>query len=187
MCVCFLQDVLVVNCSPEFMASNHVLATCRSAMRRQGVVGLHMAPCMRAFLERLPIMLQEQYAYEKVCSYSCCILLVFPNVICFLSCCTVQIGSSWSLPAAIHERIAIVIIIWGSVHWQINSSDKLVIMDACSRGHTVLEKPLRSCVVNNRGGNLLASHDSIRFRFRGQWFDFKTIIDAPIFFMYMKG
>lgn len=25
-----------------------------------------MAPCMRAFLERLPIMLQEQYAYEKV-------------------------------------------------------------------------------------------------------------------------
>lgn len=24
-----------------------------------------MAPCMRAFLERLPIMLQEQYAYEK--------------------------------------------------------------------------------------------------------------------------
>ncbi|KAJ3593562.1 hypothetical protein NHX12_005896, partial [Muraenolepis orangiensis] len=59
------KDVLVVNCSPEFMASNHVLATCRSAMRRQGVVGLHMAPCMRAFLERLPVMLQEQYAYEK--------------------------------------------------------------------------------------------------------------------------
>ncbi|XP_030232116.1 probable E3 ubiquitin-protein ligase HERC1 isoform X5 [Gadus morhua] len=59
------KDVLVVNCSPEFMASNHVLATCRSAMRRQGVVGLNMAPCMRAFLERLPIMLQEQYTYEK--------------------------------------------------------------------------------------------------------------------------
>lgn len=61
-----LQDVLVVNSSAEFMANNHVLATCRTALKKQGVVGLNMAPCMRAFLERLPIMLQEQYAYEKV-------------------------------------------------------------------------------------------------------------------------
>lgn len=61
-----IQDVLVVNCSKDFMASNHVLATCRTALKKQGVVGLNMAPCMRAFLERLPVMLQEQYAYEKV-------------------------------------------------------------------------------------------------------------------------
>ncbi|CAK6980322.1 probable E3 ubiquitin-protein ligase HERC1 isoform X7 [Scomber scombrus] len=59
------KDVLVVNSSKEFMASNHVLATCRTALKKQGVVGLNMAPCMRAFLERLPVMLQEQYAYEK--------------------------------------------------------------------------------------------------------------------------
>ncbi|XP_051919775.1 probable E3 ubiquitin-protein ligase HERC1 isoform X1 [Hippocampus zosterae] len=59
------KDVLVVNCSKEFMASNHVLPTCRTALKKQGVVGLNMAPCMRAFLERLPLMLQEQYAYEK--------------------------------------------------------------------------------------------------------------------------
>ncbi|XP_061622236.1 probable E3 ubiquitin-protein ligase HERC1 isoform X5 [Phyllopteryx taeniolatus] len=59
------KDVLVVNCSKEFMATNHVLATCRTALKKQGVVGLNMAPCMRAFLERLPLMLQEQYAYEK--------------------------------------------------------------------------------------------------------------------------
>ncbi|KAJ7311304.1 hypothetical protein JRQ81_006920 [Phrynocephalus forsythii] len=59
------KDVLVVNCTPDWMASNHVLATCRSALKQQGIVGLNMAPCMRAFLERLPIMLQEQYAYEK--------------------------------------------------------------------------------------------------------------------------
>lgn len=58
--------MLVVNCSKEFMASNHVLSTCRTALKKQGVVGLNMAPCMRAFLERLPVMLQEQYAYEKV-------------------------------------------------------------------------------------------------------------------------
>uniref|UniRef100_A0A673N4A9 HECT-type E3 ubiquitin transferase n=1 Tax=Sinocyclocheilus rhinocerous TaxID=307959 RepID=A0A673N4A9_9TELE len=59
------KDVLVVNSSAESMANNHVLATCRTALKKQGVVGLNMAPCMRAFLERLPIMLQEQYAYEK--------------------------------------------------------------------------------------------------------------------------
>lgn len=63
---CAVQDVLVVNCSKEFMASNHVLSTCRTALKKQGVVGLNMAPCMRAFLERLPVMLQEQYGYEKV-------------------------------------------------------------------------------------------------------------------------
>ncbi|XP_024118845.1 probable E3 ubiquitin-protein ligase HERC1 isoform X2 [Oryzias melastigma] len=59
------KDVLVVNCSKEFLANNHVLATCRTALKKQGVVGLNMAPCMKAFLERLPVMLQEQYVYEK--------------------------------------------------------------------------------------------------------------------------
>nr|XP_033775643.1 probable E3 ubiquitin-protein ligase HERC1 isoform X2 [Geotrypetes seraphini] len=59
------KDVLVVNCTPEWISSNHVLATCRTALKQQGVLGLNMAPCMRTFLERLPIMLQEQYTYEK--------------------------------------------------------------------------------------------------------------------------
>ncbi|XP_066885802.1 probable E3 ubiquitin-protein ligase HERC1 isoform X20 [Kogia breviceps] len=59
------KDVLVVNCTGEWAAANHVLATCRTALKQQGVLGLNMAPCMRAFLERLPVMLQEQYAYEK--------------------------------------------------------------------------------------------------------------------------
>ncbi|KAH0619794.1 hypothetical protein JD844_014057 [Phrynosoma platyrhinos] len=59
------KDVLVVNCTSEWISGNHVLATCRTALKHQGILGLNMAPCMRAFLERLPIMLQEQYAYEK--------------------------------------------------------------------------------------------------------------------------
>lgn len=66
----FHQDVLVVNCTAEWTAANHVLATCRTALKQQGILGLNMAPCMRAFLERLPMMLQEQYAYEKVTDYS---------------------------------------------------------------------------------------------------------------------
>ncbi|KAE8617137.1 hypothetical protein XENTR_v10008991 [Xenopus tropicalis] len=59
------KDVLVVNFTPEWLSSNHVLATCRTALKQQGIVGLNMAPCMQTFLERLPVMLQEQYAYEK--------------------------------------------------------------------------------------------------------------------------
>ncbi|XP_048472974.1 probable E3 ubiquitin-protein ligase HERC1 [Rhincodon typus] len=59
------KDVLVVNCPTEWIAANHVLATCRTSLKKQGVIGLNMAPCMRTFLERLPVMLQEQYAYEK--------------------------------------------------------------------------------------------------------------------------
>ncbi|XP_053573266.1 probable E3 ubiquitin-protein ligase HERC1 isoform X7 [Bombina bombina] len=59
------KDVLVVNCTPEWITSNHILATCRTALKQQGIVGLNMAPCMQTFLERLPIMLQEQYVYEK--------------------------------------------------------------------------------------------------------------------------
>ncbi|XP_063305478.1 probable E3 ubiquitin-protein ligase HERC1 isoform X3 [Pelobates fuscus] len=59
------KDVLVVNCTAEWISSNHILATCRTALRQQGIVGLNMAPCMQTFLERLPVMLQEQYAYEK--------------------------------------------------------------------------------------------------------------------------
>ncbi|XP_055453781.1 probable E3 ubiquitin-protein ligase HERC1 isoform X7 [Psammomys obesus] len=59
------KDVLVVNCTAEWASANHILATCRTALKQQGILGLNMAPCMRAFLERLPMMLQEQYAYEK--------------------------------------------------------------------------------------------------------------------------
>lgn len=66
----FYQDVLVVNCTAEWTAANHVLATCRTALKQQGILGLNMAPCMRAFLERLPMMLQEQYAYEKVIDFT---------------------------------------------------------------------------------------------------------------------
>ncbi|XP_015275623.1 PREDICTED: probable E3 ubiquitin-protein ligase HERC1 [Gekko japonicus] len=59
------KDVLVVNCTADWISSCHILATCRTALKQQGILGLNMAPCMRAFLERLPLMLQEQYAYEK--------------------------------------------------------------------------------------------------------------------------
>lgn len=74
----FHQDVLVVNCTAEWASANHVLATCRTALKQQGILGLNMAPCMRAFLERLPMMLQEQYAYEKVTRGS-----NFPNTLYF--------------------------------------------------------------------------------------------------------
>ncbi|XP_032830981.2 putative E3 ubiquitin-protein ligase HERC1 isoform X4 [Petromyzon marinus] len=60
------KDVLVVSCMADWVSKHQVLATCRTALRSQGIVGLSAAPCMRALLERLPIMLQEQYLHEKL-------------------------------------------------------------------------------------------------------------------------
>lgn len=60
------QDVLLVRCTPDWISQNHVLASCRSVLRSQGILGLNRAPCMAVFLERLPTLLQEQYGYEKV-------------------------------------------------------------------------------------------------------------------------
>ncbi|XP_035381674.1 probable E3 ubiquitin-protein ligase HERC1 isoform X2 [Electrophorus electricus] len=144
------KDVLVVNCSTEFMATNHVLATCRSALKKQGVVGLNMAPCMRAFLERLPIMLQDQYVYEKphvVCGeqlihspYMQCLaslavglqldlLLCQPALPPHLAHCPAQPGSSSSSHA------------WGSSEWAWLHcfSTTVKTAEALARGHTFPE------------------------------------------------
>lgn len=35
-------------------------------LRSQNILGLNRAPCLAVFLERLPLLLQEQYNYERV-------------------------------------------------------------------------------------------------------------------------
>jgi hypothetical protein len=47
------------------MSQNSVLAAARASLLRQGVAGLHSAPCLRALLLALPALLQDQYQYEK--------------------------------------------------------------------------------------------------------------------------
>uniref|UniRef100_A0A8B9HD78 HECT-type E3 ubiquitin transferase n=1 Tax=Astyanax mexicanus TaxID=7994 RepID=A0A8B9HD78_ASTMX len=59
------KDVLLIRCSPDWISQNHVLASCRTVLRSQGILGLNRAPCMAVFLERLPVLLQEQYNYER--------------------------------------------------------------------------------------------------------------------------
>uniref|UniRef100_A0A9J7YSL0 HECT-type E3 ubiquitin transferase n=1 Tax=Cyprinus carpio carpio TaxID=630221 RepID=A0A9J7YSL0_CYPCA len=59
------KDVLLIRCTPDWISQNHILASCRSVLRSQGILGLNRAPCMAVFLERLPTLLQEQYSYEK--------------------------------------------------------------------------------------------------------------------------
>ncbi|XP_067888501.1 probable E3 ubiquitin-protein ligase HERC1 isoform X5 [Heterodontus francisci] len=59
------KDVLLIRCCPEWISQNHILASCRMALRTQGIVGLNKAPCMKVFIERLPLLLRTQYAYEK--------------------------------------------------------------------------------------------------------------------------
>lgn len=43
-----------------------MLASCRMVLRSQNILGLNRAPCLAVFLERLPLLLQEQYNYERV-------------------------------------------------------------------------------------------------------------------------
>ncbi|KTF84357.1 hypothetical protein cypCar_00021780, partial [Cyprinus carpio] len=146
------KDVLVVNSSAESMANNHVLATCRTALKKQGVVGLNMAPCMRAFLERLPIMLQEQYAYEKphvVCGeqlvhspYMQCLsslavglqldaLLCHPPVPPHLAHCPPEPGSSSTLSSGSWANSE-----WAWLHC---FSTTVKTAEALARGHTFPE------------------------------------------------
>lgn len=64
--VVFFQDVLLICCTPDWISQNHVLASCRMVLRSQNILGLNLAPCLAVFLERLPLLLQEQYSYERV-------------------------------------------------------------------------------------------------------------------------
>ncbi|KAL2099644.1 hypothetical protein ACEWY4_004038 [Coilia grayii] len=59
------KDILLIRCTPEWILQNHVLSSCRSVLRSQGILGLNRAPCMAVLLERLPILLQEQFNYER--------------------------------------------------------------------------------------------------------------------------
>ena len=59
------QDVRIVHYGMADMLHSRVLAGARASLLRQGVAGLHSAPCLRALLLTLPTLLQEQYQYEK--------------------------------------------------------------------------------------------------------------------------
>ncbi|XP_041666433.1 probable E3 ubiquitin-protein ligase HERC1 isoform X2 [Cheilinus undulatus] len=59
------KDVLLICCTPDWISQNHVLASCRMVLRSQNILGLNRAPCLAVFLERLPMLLQEQYSYER--------------------------------------------------------------------------------------------------------------------------
>ncbi|XP_075899766.1 putative E3 ubiquitin-protein ligase HERC1 isoform X1 [Nelusetta ayraudi] len=59
------KDVLLICCTQDWISQNHMLASCRMVLRSQNILGLNRAPCLAVFLERLPLLLQEQYNYER--------------------------------------------------------------------------------------------------------------------------
>ncbi|XP_029371513.1 probable E3 ubiquitin-protein ligase HERC1 isoform X2 [Echeneis naucrates] len=59
------KDVLLICCTPDWISQNHVLSSCRMVLRTQNILGLNRAPCLAVFLERLPLLLQEQYNHER--------------------------------------------------------------------------------------------------------------------------
>lgn len=71
------QDVLLICCTTDWISQNHVLASCRMVLRSQNILGLNRAPCLAVFLERLPLLLQEQYSYERVITENSFVFVLF--------------------------------------------------------------------------------------------------------------
>lgn len=61
-------------------------------LRSQNILGLNRAPCLAVFLERLPLLLQDQYNYERVISETYHLKLCSN----FLLCVSAQSSSSLS-------------------------------------------------------------------------------------------
>lgn len=58
-----------------------MLATARRCLKEQCINGLHQATILKALIQKLPVIMQEQYAYEKVTIY-----MVDPCVIGLITC-----------------------------------------------------------------------------------------------------
>ncbi|KAL0271708.1 UNVERIFIED_CONTAM: hypothetical protein PYX00_008714 [Menopon gallinae] len=65
--VCFSRskDVLITHYTNTTYSKNRVLGATRCALMKQGIIGLHNAPCFRTLLQLLPTILLQQYNYEK--------------------------------------------------------------------------------------------------------------------------
>lgn len=60
------QDVEIIHYTGDQYNKNKVLAGSRRTLIQQGIMGLHQAPCLKALLHKLPLILQDQFLYEKV-------------------------------------------------------------------------------------------------------------------------
>lgn len=57
---------MIIHYLPEMYHKHRGQAIARKSMKQQGIVGLSHAPCLQGLLLNLPMMLQDQYLYEKV-------------------------------------------------------------------------------------------------------------------------
>ncbi|CAH1796720.1 unnamed protein product [Owenia fusiformis] len=95
------KDVMVIHYSPDIYSRYKVLALCRKSLKLQGIVGLSQASCLKNLLHRLPLILMEQYLYEKSlvhsgdqlthssylqCLASLTVGLRLDEVLCFMPC-----------------------------------------------------------------------------------------------------
>ena len=63
---CVVQEAKVIFYSEDTMVQTLVLATARSALLSQGLNALHLMPTFKALLTYIPVMMSEQYEYEKI-------------------------------------------------------------------------------------------------------------------------
>ena len=60
------QEIGLLKLQFNHLLSHRVNTTCRHRLAQCGIVRLSDAPCLQAFIEKLPQILLEQHTYEKV-------------------------------------------------------------------------------------------------------------------------
>ncbi|XP_071845609.1 probable E3 ubiquitin-protein ligase HERC1 isoform X3 [Apostichopus japonicus] len=65
--LCFKQsrELTLLNVTEDWYQKHRNFAVCRMSLAAQGIQSVKKAPCLSAFLEKLPKILQDQYNYEK--------------------------------------------------------------------------------------------------------------------------
>ncbi|XP_062621584.1 probable E3 ubiquitin-protein ligase HERC1 [Saccostrea cucullata] len=64
-CFSKTKDVVILHYTTDLLEKNRALSVCRKSLKQQGIWGLNQAPFLLSLIQKLPILLQDQYLYEK--------------------------------------------------------------------------------------------------------------------------
>jgi E3 ubiquitin-protein ligase HERC1 len=59
------KEIILLKLQFQHLLCHHASTACRLRLAQCGIINISAAPCLKAFIERLPHALQQQYHYEK--------------------------------------------------------------------------------------------------------------------------
>ena len=63
---CVMQEITLLKLQFSHLLCHRASTACRLRLAQCGIIHISAAPCLKAFIERLPCAVQQQYTYEKV-------------------------------------------------------------------------------------------------------------------------